>query len=70
MPRFNWQAAIVELAVQVEGSVMAQRMFADMPDTCARMEKERNKLCCHAAYLARSYCRRGRRQRARARRTG
>lgn len=68
MARFNWQAAIVELAVQVEGSVVAQRMFANQPHACAEMARSRDRLCNYAAYLARSYCRRGRRQRARARR--
>ena len=68
MARFNWQAAIADLAAQVEGSVMAQRMFADLPNTCARMERERAALASHAAWLARSYCKRGRRQRARAQR--
>lgn len=66
MPRFDWQGAIVQIACEVEGSGMAQRMFTDLPDICAKQEKERDKLCRYAAWLARSYCRRGRRrQRAR-----
>lgn len=66
MPRFDWQGAISRIACEVEGSVMAQRMFADLPDICARQETERDKLCRYAAWLARGYCKRGRRcQRAR-----
>ena len=66
MPRFDWQLAIVNLAIQVEASLMTQRMFADCPEKCARMEKERDGLCRHAAWLARGYCRRGRKQARRA----
>lgn len=68
MARFDWQGAIVKLATEVEGCAMAQRMFADLPDACARMEQTRDKQCRYAAWLARSYCRRGRKQRGRARR--
>lgn len=68
MARFDWQGAIVNLATEVEGSAMAQRMLSDLPATCARMEQKRDAQCRYAAWLARSYCRRGRKQRARARR--
>lgn len=61
MARFDWKAAIEARATEVEALMWTDKnpMFADSLGHGARM-KEADRAASFAAWIARSYCRKGR----------
>lgn len=56
MSRFDWKRAVVNLAHEVEASSRSQRMF---PERAAKFSAERDSKASYAAWICRSYNRKG-----------
>lgn len=56
MSRFDWKGAVVDLAHEVEASIRSQRMF---PERAEKFAAERDNKASYAAWICRSYNRKG-----------
>lgn len=61
MGRFDWQRAIQNIANEVEGCLMAAR---DLPSSAGKLRADAARRASFAAWLARGYCRRGKKRAA------
>jgi hypothetical protein len=62
MARFDWKAAIIAKATEVEGLLMcaADPMWHGVPHIPAKQRAEASRYASYAEWIARSYCRKGR----------
>lgn len=62
MARFDWKSAILSKANEVEGLLMcaADPMWHGAPAIPAKQREDASKIAAYVEWIARSYCRKGR----------